>query len=42
MLNRYSGYQFPAEFIPKIGSQGWIGAIIELVTGLAVAARTRF
>lgn len=32
------GYQIPAEYVPKIGSQGWIGSIIELATGLLIAA----
>lgn len=32
------GYQIPAEFMPKFGSQGWIGSVIELATGLLVAA----
>ena len=32
------GYRIPAEFIPKVGSQGWIGALIELTTGLLVAS----
>ncbi len=31
------GYQIPAEYLPKIGSQGWIGSIIELATGLLAA-----
>ncbi len=37
-MQKLFGYQFPAEYIPKVGSQGWIGSIIELVTGLAMAA----
>jgi putative oxidoreductase len=32
-----SGYQIPAEYIPKFGSQGWFGSVIELATGLLVA-----
>jgi putative oxidoreductase len=32
------GYGIPAEFIPKVGSQGWFGSIIELTTGLLVAS----
>jgi putative oxidoreductase len=32
------GYQLPAEYLPKVGSQGWIGSIIELACGLLVAA----
>lgn len=32
-----SGYQIPAEYLPKVGSQGWIGSIIELATGLLMA-----
>lgn len=32
-----TGYHIPAEFLPKIGSQGWIGSVIELVTGLLIA-----
>jgi putative oxidoreductase len=32
------GYQLPAEYLPKVGSQGWIGSIIELGCGLLVAA----
>lgn len=32
------GYRIPAEYIPKAGSQGWFGAIIELATGLLVAS----
>ena len=31
------GYQLPAEYLPKFGSQGWIGSVIELATGLLVA-----
>jgi putative oxidoreductase len=31
------GYQLPAEYLPKFGSQGWIGSVIELVAGLLVA-----
>ena len=37
-MQKLFGYQFPAEYLPKIGSQGWIGAIIELATGLLIAA----
>jgi len=32
------GYQIPAAYVPKFGTQGWFGSIIELVTGLLVAA----
>jgi putative oxidoreductase len=32
-----TGYQIPAEFVPKFGSQGWIGSVIELAAGLLVA-----
>jgi putative oxidoreductase len=32
-----TGYQIPAEFVPKVGSQGWIGSLIELATGLLMA-----
>src|SRR5687768_13303119 len=32
------GYQLPAEYLPKVGSQGWFGSIIELTTGLLVAS----
>jgi putative oxidoreductase len=32
-----SGYQIPAEYVPKFGSQGWFGSVIELATGLLVA-----
>ncbi len=31
------GYQLPAEYLPKFGSQGWIGSVIELAAGLLVA-----
>jgi putative oxidoreductase len=31
------GYQLPAEYLPKFGSQGWIGSVIELATGLLAA-----
>lgn len=31
------GYQIPAEYLPKVGSQGWIGSLIEFATGLLVA-----
>jgi putative oxidoreductase len=37
-MQKLFGYQFPAEYLPKIGSQGWIGAVIELVTGILIAA----
>jgi putative oxidoreductase len=37
-MQKLFGYQFPAEYIPKIGSQGWIGAVIELITGVLMAA----
>ena len=37
-MQKLFGYQLPAEHLPKIGSQGWFGGIIELVTGLAMAA----
>lgn len=37
-MQKMFGYQFPAEYLPKIGSQGWFGGIIELVAGLAIAA----
>jgi putative oxidoreductase len=36
-LQKLTGYQFPAAYIPKIGTQGWIGSILELVGGLLVA-----
>ena len=32
-----TGYQIPAEYVPKFGSQGWIGSVIELITGLLIA-----
>lgn len=36
-MQALSGYQFPAEYLPKFGSQGWFGSIIELATGLLMA-----
>lgn len=36
-LQGLTGYQIPAEYLPKVGSQGWFGSIIELATGLLVA-----
>ncbi len=32
------GYHIPVEYIPKIGTQGWIGSVIEISTGLFIAA----
>ena len=37
-MQKLFGYQIPAEYIPKVGSQGWIGAVIELATGVLMAA----
>jgi len=37
-LQKIFGFQFPADKLPEIWSQGWFGGIIELVTGLAMAA----
>ncbi len=36
-MQKVFGVQFPAEYIPKIWSQGWFGGYIELITGLLVA-----
>jgi len=32
------GVMIPPEMVPKVMSQGWIGSIIELVTGILIAA----
>jgi len=36
-VQKIFGYQFPPEYLPKIGSQAWIGGIIEMATGIAMA-----
>jgi putative oxidoreductase len=33
-----SGYGIPAEYVPRFGSQGWFGSVIELACGLLLAA----
>jgi putative oxidoreductase len=33
-----TGYLIPPEYVPAMGTQGWYGSIIELVTGIAIAA----
>lgn len=37
-MQKMFGYEFPAEYLPKIWSQAWFGGIIELVGGFLVAA----
>jgi putative oxidoreductase len=37
-MQKLFGVYIPAEYIPKMGSQGWIGGVIEIVTGAIIAA----